>query len=184
MERTSLARSAAPGPTKPGVRAVVLYVLDPGPDEHAVDVGAGTGAVSIELARRAGRVTAVERNADRVAAIEENAAASGVQAAIDVRHATAPAGLPEEADLVFIGGTQKLAAILDWVAMTAPRRVVLTAARLETAVDARSAFETRGFDPTLRRIQIDEGVELAGGTAIEPGRPVYLIAGSPGGEAA
>lgn len=182
MGRISLPESTAPGPTKPAVRALALWQLDLRPTDHVVDVGAGTGAVTIEAAQVADRVTAIERDPERVAAIRTNVAASGVTDSVTVTDATAPAGLPESADAVFVGGTQNLSAVLDWVATAAPRRVVLNAARLETTVRAKAAFAERGFDPELRRIAIDRGTELAGETAIEPGRPVYMLSGRPGGE--
>jgi cobalt-precorrin-6B (C15)-methyltransferase len=182
MGGISLPESTAPGPTKPAVRALALWQLDLRPGDHVVDVGAGTGAVSIEAAGIADRVTAVEADPDRVAAIRTNAAASGVGKAVTVVEGTGPDRLPESADAVFVGGTRNLAAVLDWVAAVTPRTVVLNAARLETTVRALEAFEERGFGPELRRIAIDRGTDLAGETALEPGRPVYMVSGSPGGE--
>jgi cobalt-precorrin-6B (C15)-methyltransferase len=182
MGGISLPASTAPGPTKPAVRALTLWQLDLRPNDHVVDVGAGTGAVSIEAAQVADQVTAVERDPERVAAIRENMAASGVEATVTVSEATAPAGLPDGADAVFVGGTRNLAAVLDWVATVSPRTVVLNAARLETIVRALAGFEEREFGPELRRIAIDRGTDLAGETAFEPGRPVYVLSGTPGGE--
>lgn len=180
MGRISLPESTAPGPTKPAVRALVLWQLDLRPSDHVVDVGAGTGAVSIEAAQVVDRVTAVDRDPDRVEAVRTNAAASGVGDSVAAVTATAPNGLPEDADAVFVGGTGNLEAVLDWVGTVAPRTVVLNAARLETTVRARAAFEERGFDPELRRVSIGHGEELAGETTIEPERPVYMLLGTPG----
>jgi cobalt-precorrin-6B (C15)-methyltransferase len=179
MGRISLPRSTAPGPTKPEVRAILLRTLDLQPGAHFVDVGAGTGAVTIEAAQIKDQVTAIERDADRVDAIRANLEASEYDGRVTVRHATAPDGLPDSADAVFLGGTQNLEAVLDWVTQTGPQRVVLNAARLETATTAIEAFENRDFDPTVRRISIGRGESLAGETAIVPDRPVYMITGSP-----
>lgn len=181
MGRISLPESTAPGPTKPAVRALALWQLDLRPTDHVVDVGAGTGAVSIEAAQVADRVTAIERDPERAAAIRTNAAASDVES-VTVTDATAPAGLPADADAVFVGGTRNLEEVLDWVASVAPRTVVLNAARLETTTRAIEEFTERGFDPELRRISIGRGTDLAGETAIEPERPVYMLSGDPAGD--
>lgn len=179
MGRISLPRSTAPGPTKPEVRAILLQTLDLGQTEHFVDVGAGTGAVSIEAAQVVERVTAIERDPDRVDAIRANLDASDYDGTVSVHQKTAPAGLPDSADAVFLGGTQNLDGVLEWVEQVAPRRVVLNAARLETATEAIEAFENSGFRPAVRRISIGRGESLAGETAIVPDRPVYMISGSP-----
>lgn len=182
MGRISLPESTAPGPTKPAIRALVLWQLDLGPDDHVVDVGAGTGAMTIEAAQVAGRVTAVERDPDRVEAIRANLAASAFDGTVSVKQSEAPDGLPDGVDAVFIGGTRNLEDVLDWVRKTAPRTVVLNAARLETAASAIEGFEERGFDPDVRRVSIGRGTKLAGETAIDPDRPVFMISGTPGGE--
>lgn len=184
MERISLPESTAPGPTKPAVRALVMWKLDLRPTDHVVDVGAGTGAVTIEAARVVDRVTAIERDPDRVEAIKTNVAASGVVETVSVTAATAPAGLPAAADAVFVGGTRNLDAVLDWVITAAPRTVVLNAARLETTVRALEGFDERGLDPEVRRISIGRGTDLAGETTIDPERPVYMISCEPGSDGA
>ena len=182
MGQISLPESTAPGPTKPAVRALVLWQLALLPSDHVLDVGAGTGAVTIEAAQIADRVTAIERDRERAEAIRTNAAASGTAESVTVVNETAPDGLPESADAVFIGGTQNLTGVLEWVANTAPRTVVLNAVRLETTVRAIESFEEHGFDPELRRIAVDRGTELAGETAFEPERPIYLLSATPGGK--
>lgn len=180
MGEISLPESTAPGPTKPEVRAVLLRTLDLGPADHFVDVGAGTGAVTIEAAQTGARVTAIERNVSRVEAIETNLEATDYDGSVTVRTATAPDGLPDGADAVFVGGTRNLEDVLEWVRQVAPRIVVCNAARLETATRAIGAFERLAFDPDVRRISIGRGESLAGETAIVPDRPVFVISGQPG----
>lgn len=181
MGRTALPAWAAPGPTKPEVRAILLRKLDLRSDDHVVDIGAGTGAVTIEAAQIAERVTAIERDPDRVETIQANLDASRFGGTVQVRNALASDGLPDTADAVFVGGTRNLDSVLDWVHATGPRTVVLNAARLETAVAAIEGFQDRGFDPEVRSITIGCGTDLAGETAIEPERPVIMIRGEPAG---
>ncbi|MFB6085516.1 MAG: precorrin-6Y C5,15-methyltransferase (decarboxylating) subunit CbiT [Halodesulfurarchaeum sp.] len=179
MGGISLPESTAPGPTKPEVRAILLQTFDLGPEDHFVDVGAGTGAVTIEAAQTGAQVTAIERDPNRVDAIESNLAASEYEGSVTLETTTAPDGLPDDADAVFLGGTRNFVSVLERVNELDPRIVVLDAARLETATRAIEAFEERRFDPTVRRISIGRGEDLAGETAIVPDRPVYVISGQP-----
>ena len=80
MSRVSLPHDAKAGPTKPEVRAVLQRKLDLAWPDHFVEVGSCTGAVTIEAARRAGRVTALERKQDRLDVTERNLAANDVDA--------------------------------------------------------------------------------------------------------
>jgi precorrin-6Y C5,15-methyltransferase (decarboxylating) len=92
--------------TKAEVRAVALGKLGLPATGVLWDVGAGSGAVAIECARLAPRLTvfAIERSADDAQRIRRNVAAHGVNVA--VIHAEAPlafGGLPAP-DRVFVGG--------------------------------------------------------------------------------
>jgi len=91
MRRVALPHDAAAGPTKPEVRAVALSKLRLEPSDHLVDVGACTGAVTIEAARRAGRVTAIERDRDRAETARNNLAVNDVATDVEVRRATTSA---------------------------------------------------------------------------------------------
>ena len=66
MARVSLPHGTKAGPTKSEVRAVLAVELDLDPTDHFVEVGSCTGAVTVETARRAGRVAALERKPDRL----------------------------------------------------------------------------------------------------------------------
>ena len=55
MSHISSPHDAKAGPTKAEVRATLLGKLALGADDHFVEVGSCTGAVTIEAARRAGR---------------------------------------------------------------------------------------------------------------------------------
>ncbi|MGE0499825.1 MAG: precorrin-6y C5,15-methyltransferase (decarboxylating) subunit CbiE [Rhizobiaceae bacterium] len=93
--------------TKRDVRALTLAALAPRRGEHLVDIGAGSGSVSIEwmLADASLRATAIEADPERAARIGRNAAACGVPG-LAVVEGTAPAALDSLAapDAIFVGG--------------------------------------------------------------------------------
>lgn len=91
--------------TKRDVRIYLMDALDIVEGLRALDIGAGTGAVSVEMARRGANVTAIETNIDGVKLIRENANRHDVE--IDIIHGRAPEDLPDkEYDRIFIGGSK------------------------------------------------------------------------------
>jgi cobalt-precorrin-6B (C15)-methyltransferase len=202
MSRVRLPHDAKAGPTKPEVRAVTLAKLDPSPDDHAVEVGACTGAVTVGLARRAGQVTALERKPDRLDTARRNLAANdvpvadapaatdggttataaggagaGTPAPVTLREAEAPEGLPDDADCLFLGGSRNYEGVLDHATETGVARVVMNVSRLEVAGDAVRAFRERDLLDEVCQFQVSHGYELAGATSFDSENPVYCIVG-------
>jgi len=179
----ALPHDAKAGPTKAEVRSVLLGKLDLGADDHFAEVGSCTGAVTIEAARRAGRVTALERKADRLEVTEQNLAANedSLTAEIDLRNAEAPAGLPDDADALFLGGSRNFEAVLDHAVDTAVDRIVMNVSRLEVAGRATEAFRERGILEEVVQFQVSHGYELAGATSFNSDNPVYMLVGGASG---
>lgn len=178
MSRIELPHDAKAGPTKPETRAVVLGKLDLGPTDHFVEVGSCTGAVTIEAARQAGRVTALERKPERLAVTEQNLAANETTATVELREAEAPDDLPAEADAIFLGGSRNYEAVLDHVVANGIDRVVMNVSRLEVAGGAATAFRERNLLDELVQMQVSHGYELAGATSFDAENPVYMLVGS------
>ena len=178
MAHISLPHDAKAGPTKPEVRAVLASKLDLGPTDHFVEVGSCTGAVTVEAARRAGEVTALERKPDRLAVTEKNLAANDTDADVTLREAEAPEGLPDDADALFLGGSRNYEAVLDHAVETAIDRVVMNVSRLEVAGAATAAFRERDILEAVVQFQVSHGYELAGATSFNSENPVYMLVGS------
>jgi cobalt-precorrin-6B (C15)-methyltransferase len=181
MARLSLPHDARAGPTKPAVRAVLHSKLDLGRDDHFVEVGACTGAVTIEAARAAGRVTALERKSERLETTRKNLAANDVRGEISLLETEAPAGLPTDADALFLGGSRNYEAVLDHAVETGVDRVVMNVSRLEVAGSATEAFRERDILEEVLQFQVSQGYELAGATSFESDNPVYMLVGGTGG---
>jgi len=177
MSSVALPHDAKAGPTKPEVRAVLLDKLGLTPTDHFVEVGSCTGAVTIEAARRAGRVTALERKAERLEVTRKNLAANDTEAAVDLRATEAPGGLPEDATVLFLGGSRNYEAVLDHAAATDVERVVMNVSRLEVAGAAVEAFRERDLLEEVVQFQVSHGYELAGATSFDSDNPVYMIVG-------
>ncbi len=180
MPPIALPHDARAGPTKSEVRAVVVSKLALSAEDHFVEVGSCTGAVTIEAARRAGRVTALERKADRLETTEKNLAANedSLRAEVELRNVEAPEGLPEDADALFLGGSRNFEAVLDHAAATGVDRIVMNVSRLEVAGRATEAFREHDLLEEVVQFQVSHGYELAGATSFDSENPVYMLVGS------
>jgi cobalt-precorrin-6B (C15)-methyltransferase len=177
MAHVSLPHDAKAGPTKPEVRAVLLSKLDLESTDHFAEVGSCTGAVTVEAARRAGRVTALERKAERIETTRNNLAANDATGDVDLREAEAPEGLPGDADVLFIGGSRNYEAVLDHAVETEVDRIVMNVSRLEVAGAATEAFRERDLLEEVVQFQVSRGYELAGATSFDSDNPVYMLVG-------
>ncbi|MGQ9504596.1 MAG: precorrin-6y C5,15-methyltransferase (decarboxylating) subunit CbiE [Thermogutta sp.] len=126
------------------IRSIVLAELDVGPSSIVWDVGAGSGAVSVEAAQlaRDGHVYAIEMDPEDVRLIQENARRFEVTNLTSVLgHAPeAWEGLPDP-DCIFIGGSGRQIVGLCEAAYARLRRrgrIVLTMGSLENIVDVHS----------------------------------------------
>jgi cobalt-precorrin-6B (C15)-methyltransferase len=178
MAHVSLPHDAKAGPTKPEVRAVLASKLALDGTDHFAEVGSCTGAVTIDAAREAGRVTALERKPERLAVTEQNLAANDTDADVTLRQAEAPAGLPEDADAIFLGGSRNYEAVLDHAVETGIDRIVMNVSRLEVAGAATQAFRDRDLLEEVLQFQVSHGYELAGATSFDSENPVYMLVGS------
>ncbi|MFB6308252.1 MAG: precorrin-6Y C5,15-methyltransferase (decarboxylating) subunit CbiT [Haloarculaceae archaeon] len=178
----SLPHDAKAGPTKAEVRAVLASKLALGASDHFVEVGSCTGAVTIEAARRAGRVTALERKPEKLDVTRKNLAANETSADVELRAAEAPEGLPATADALFLGGSRNYEAVLDWAVDAGVDRVVMNVSRLEVAGAATEAFRERDLLEEVVQFQVSHGYELAGATSFDSDNPVYMLVGGADGE--
>lgn len=180
MAPIALPHDAKAGPTKAEVRALTLSKLALGADDHFVEVGSCTGAVTIEAARRARHVTALERKDERLKTTEKNLAANAdsVRADVELRNAEAPEGLPDDADALFLGGSRNFEGVLDHATETGVDRVVMNVSRLEVAGRATEAFRERDLLEEVVQFQVSHGYELAGATSFDSENPVYMLVGS------
>ncbi|MFZ5820858.1 MAG: precorrin-6y C5,15-methyltransferase (decarboxylating) subunit CbiE [Chloroflexota bacterium] len=169
--------------TKADIRALCLGRLALRETDVVWDIGAGSGAVSIEMAEIAwrGRVFAIEKDPENLGYLRQNIERFGTLN-VEVVPGEAPAtlvGLPPP-HAVFIGGSGgQLDAILMQVAQSALPgcRVTATFALLENVLQAQRWMKQAGWNPSLAQAQIAYGSSLAEGTRLSPLNPVFILNG-------
>jgi precorrin-6Y C5,15-methyltransferase (decarboxylating) len=161
--------------TKRDLRASALSRLCPVPGQLLWDVGAGAGSVGIEWMRSDPRcrAVAVEADGERAARVRRNAVALGVPA-LDVRHTTAPQGLPglPAPQAVFVGGGATRPGVLQacWDALEPGGRLVAHAVTLETEQCLLDGYQRLGGE--LTRLSIDHAEPIGTFTGWTPARAV------------
>jgi precorrin-6Y C5,15-methyltransferase (decarboxylating) len=159
--------------TKRPVRALALSALAPRPGERLWDIGAGSGAISVEWALCGGAATAIEAREDRVANIRKNAAAFGLAHRISVVTGRAPAALAtlDAPDAVFIGGGLDHA-MFDavWPRLAPDTRLVAHSVTLETEALLGELHQRHGGE--LMRVELAHAAPLGRYRSWERARPV------------
>ena len=166
--------------TKQLVRAAALALLGVTPEDVCWDIGAGTGSVSIELARLAKGVWAVERDEAALRIAEENRRRFGAWNLRLVAGA-APDALKElpKPDKVFVGGTggalrETLRAVF---AANEHARVCVTAITLETLQAAVSELEALGRETEITQLAVTRSRKAGQSHMMLAQNPVWLITG-------
>lgn len=169
--------------TKQEIRWLVRDLLSVRPEDIVYDIGAGTGSVTMELARGAdrGQVYAVECNPIALPLIQKNRIMTGSYH-VTVIEAKAPDGLEAlpAPDCVFIGGSRgNMAEIVQALLQKNPKvRIVISAIALETVHAACEALQNNGIQPEISCINVSRAKKVGRYHMMTAQNPVYLIGGN------
>lgn len=176
--------------TKREVRILALGELALQAEQIVWDIGAGTGSVSIEMARLfpTSQIYAIEKSAAGFALISENATRFRVTNVIPV-HGTAPTVLENlpVPDRIFIGGSGgNLLEVLSTCQsrLRSSGRIVLALATLEHLHSAIAWSQTQDWRHHLLQVQLARSVAVARLTRLQPLNPVTLLTLQPAQDAA
>ncbi len=168
--------------TKMEVRVISISKLQLTEGDRVLDIGAGTGSISIEIARLLPNSTvyAVEHKAKAIELIKQNATKFNTPN-LEVIHGKAPeilAGI-KHINKFFIGGSSgNLVKILNWiVANGAPNsQIVINAVTLNTLTTATSYLSGAEFkELEIIQVAINRVEELGGVDMFRALTPVFVI---------
>lgn len=170
--------------TKREVRTLSLAALGVRPGDVCWDIGAGSGAVAIEMAMLgAAKVCAVEKNEDGCAIVRQNVEAFATPQ-VQVVHAKAPDGLDTlpDPDRVFVGGSGgnmgEMVALL--LARLRPAgRLVVNAATIENLAECVVALKAAKATWSVTQVAIARSSPILDLTRFEALNPVWVVEASP-----
>ena len=167
--------------TKEEIRHLSIDKLQVEPDEVVYDIGAGTGSVAIELARKAyqGMVYAIERKEGGLELIQENRLKHGAFN-LNVIKGLAPAaleGLPAP-DKVFIGGSGgQMAEIVEKLLVVNPKlKLVINVVSLQginEAIKILDGYQTMDYEVIC--VNVARSRKLGSYDLMMAQNPVYII---------
>ena len=168
--------------TKEEVRAISINKLDLLNAKTFIDVGAGTGSVSIEAGYSYPnlKVIAIERNDDAIDLVKQNKEKFNLDN-VEIIKAYAPVELDKDikADAIFLGGTgKKLEEIIDWSKdlLVDGGRLVANFIIIDTFYEMLRLVREKGFknvDVTV--LNVSKLEKLGPGEYFKPHNPIYII---------
>ncbi|MEM0363662.1 MAG: precorrin-6Y C5,15-methyltransferase (decarboxylating) subunit CbiT [Sulfolobaceae archaeon] len=173
--------------TKEEIRVLALSKLRLKRGETVLDIGCGTGSVTIEaslIVGDKGKVYGIDKNEKAINLTRKNAEKFNVLNNIVLIKGEAPEiflSLDTKFDKVFIGGgSERIDEILRalWNMLNSKARVVIDAILVETVARAIKAMEEIGFgNIEVTEVIIAKGMKTRMGTAMMSRNPIFIISG-------
>ena len=175
-----------PGPTKEEIRVVTISKARLSEGSIVIDVGCGTGGLTVEAALQVapkGKVYAIDEDQAAINLTKSNVEKFGVQGNVVISLGNAPealASLPL-ADAILIGGSGFLREVLlvAKAKLKLKGRVVINAILLETAYTAVDELKKLGFkDIDVVHISVAKGKQINSGTMMMARNPITIVSAS------
>ena len=166
--------------TKQEIRILTLAKADIKHGDVVIDVGAGTGSLSIEAAMIARQVFAVERDPEAVELIEQNAEKFGVDNIIII-NAEAPNGLEaiSKIDAALIGGSGgNMSKILDTIdrRLKGDGRIVVNCITIQTLSEVLEYFKSHdNYKYEAIQVQINRLNQVGQYDMAKALNPIYIV---------
>lgn len=167
--------------TKREVRTLSIAALSVRAGDVCWDIGAGSGAVAIELALLgASKVFAVEKNEDACAIVRQNVETMRTPQ-VEVIHSKAPDGLDAlpDPDRVFVGGSGGNMGALVVAALARCRgKLVVNVATIENLADCVTALKAARATWSVTQVAIGRSAPILDLTRFEALNPVWIVEAS------
>ena len=169
-----------PGPTKEAIRAIILYKSDVSPTDKVVDCGCGTGGITCEFAKRAGKVISIDTNPEAIEITSKNLEKFGLGDNVKLINDDGANALKDidDIDIAVVGGSgRQLENILDIVheKLNSKGRIIITAILVDTKVEAINKLKSLGYNPQIMEVNVSNGRVLDRGILMISENPIAIM---------
>ncbi len=177
-------QDTVPGPTKEEIRVITICKARLSEGATVIDVGCGTGGLTVEAALQVGvkgRVYAFDEEEAAVSLTKSNLQKFGVESNVSLAKGKAPEALIAlpNADAIFIGGGGvSLRAIIQTAhyKLKPNGRIVINAIQLETATTAIAELKALGYkDIDVTHVSVAKGKPTNSGTMMIAKNPITIV---------
>jgi len=173
-----------PGPTKEEIRVVTISKARLNEGDVVIDVGCGTGGLTVEAALQVapkGKVYAIDEDEEAIKLTTSNVEKFGVKNYVSISSGKAPQALLTipNADAILVGGGGASLRVILQIANSKLRssgRIVINAILLETATTAIAELKELGFkDIDIAHISVAKGKQINSGTMMMARNPITIV---------
>lgn len=169
-----------PGPTKEEVRCLVMCKAQISSEDTVVDVGCGSGGLTLESAQRAVKVIALDKNPEAISITLKNLEKHGYCSEVQLMEGDALNIIKtlNSFDVLIVGGSSgDLPSIIKegYVKLKKNGRMVITSILLETRVEAITTLKKMGIKPDVVEVTIAKGKPTERGTMMMGRNPITII---------
>lgn len=172
-----------PGPTKEEIRVITISKARLKEDDYVVDVGCGTGGLTIEAAYQVGlkgKVFAIDEDEEAVKLTRSNVEKFDAQDIVEIIHGKAPEAIVKlpKLNAVLIGGTKNLRTVMQacFAKLKTGGRIVVNAILLETATTALDEIKKLNMkDIDVVSVSVAKGKDIGSGTMMLARNPITIV---------
>lgn len=177
-----LTHENVPGPTKEEIRCIVMCKSKVSKNDVVVDIGCGTGGLTLEFAKRSHFVYAVDKNMDALNITERNLKKYNLTKKVQLIHKDALEALKSirTFDILMIGGSGgDLPSIIKegYEKLGKNGKIIVTSILLETPVEAIETMKKLNMKLDIVDISISKGNIMDRGTLMIARNPITIVTG-------
>lgn len=171
-----------PGPTKEEIRCLVICKSSVTKNDIVVDAGCGTGGLTVEFAKRAKKVYAIDQNIKAIKTTEENLKRHGLNDKVKLINTGTLEALKniDKIDILMIGGSGgNLSSIIKegYKKISPHGKIVVTSILLETPPEAIKTMNKLNMKLNIVNVTISKGKTIERGTLMLANNPITIIVG-------